>query len=147
MSEIAYADGARAVIAETIKTHPIVLFMKGNVARPQCGFSAAVVEILGHHDVAVHALDVLRDPDLRHGIKTYSDWPTIPQLYIGGTFIGANYVAVVPGLGFLIVAIVTMVVRSNWLPGAIPDERRGVVLTRVHPRFVEAVRGYVRSGS
>jgi monothiol glutaredoxin len=62
--------------------------MKGTPERPQCGFSAAVVDVLRRYDVAVHAVDVLADPAIRQAIKTYSDWPTIPQLYLNGTFVG-----------------------------------------------------------
>ena len=79
---------ATAHIANAIQAHPIVLFMKGTLERPQCGFSAAVVDILGHYDVPVHAIDVLAHPAIRQAIKTYSDWPTIPQLYLNGTFVG-----------------------------------------------------------
>jgi monothiol glutaredoxin len=75
-------------IADTIRAHPVVLFMKGTPERPQCGFSAAVVDVLRHYDVPVYAIDVLADPALRQAIKTYSDWPTIPQLYLNGTFVG-----------------------------------------------------------
>jgi monothiol glutaredoxin len=88
MMETTVADDVRAYIAEAIDTHPVVLFMKGTPARPQCGFSAAVVAVLRHYDVAVHAIDVLADPAVRQGIKAYSDWPTIPQLYVDGTFVG-----------------------------------------------------------
>jgi monothiol glutaredoxin len=79
---------AQTRIAETIKAHPIVLFMKGMPAFPLCGFSVATVAVPRHYAVAVHAVDVLSDPRLRQGIKLYSDWPTIPQLYIDGAFIG-----------------------------------------------------------
>jgi monothiol glutaredoxin len=78
----------QAFIAETIKTHPVVLFMKGSPARPQCGFSAAVVNVLRQHEVPIHAVDVLPDPGLREGIKTFANWPTIPQLYVEGVFVG-----------------------------------------------------------
>jgi monothiol glutaredoxin len=88
MTDIAAADPVQAYIAELVTTHPVVLFMKGTPARPQCGFSAATVDVLRRHDVAVHAVDVLADPAVRQGIKTYSDWPTVPQLYIGGAFVG-----------------------------------------------------------
>jgi monothiol glutaredoxin len=81
-------DAATAHIAHAIQAHPIVLFMKGTFERPQCGFSAAVVDILGQYDVPVHAIDVLAHPTIRRAIKTYSDWPTIPQLYLNGTFVG-----------------------------------------------------------
>src|ERR1700733_2905165 len=80
---------AHADIAETIKTHPVVLFMKGTPARPQCGFSATVAEVPRHYDnIPIHAIDVLVNPTIRLAIKTYSDWPTVPQLYINGDFVG-----------------------------------------------------------
>lgn len=88
MTETAGAESAHAYIAETINTHPMVLFMKGTAARPQCGFSAAVMEVLRHCGVPVHAIDVLADPAIGHAIKTYSGWPTIPQLYVNGIFVG-----------------------------------------------------------
>lgn len=88
MTETTGAESAHADIAKTIKAHPVVLFMKGTPTRPQCGFSATVVEVLRHYDVPVHAIDVLADPAIRQAIKTYSDWPTIPQLYLNGTFVG-----------------------------------------------------------
>jgi monothiol glutaredoxin len=88
--DIAHTDDAQARIAETIKLHPIVLFMKGSPSRPQCGFSAAVVQTLAHYGVSFHAVDVLADPSVRQAIKTFSDWPTIPQLYVDGTFIGGS---------------------------------------------------------
>jgi monothiol glutaredoxin len=88
MTDIAEIDDVQGHIAETVKAHPIVLFMKGSPSRPQCGFSAAVVQVLAHYGVPVHAVDVLADQSVRQGIKTFSDWPTIPQLYVDGTFIG-----------------------------------------------------------
>jgi monothiol glutaredoxin len=88
MTETASAERAQASIAETINTHPMVLFMKGTPARLQCGFSAAVMEVLRHYDAPVHAIDVLADPAIRQAIKTYSGWPTIPQLYLNGIFVG-----------------------------------------------------------
>jgi monothiol glutaredoxin len=88
MTDTISAESVHANIAETIKAHPVVLFMKGTPARPQCGFSADVVEVLRHYDVRVHAIDVLADPAIRQAIKIYSDWPTIPQLYLYGTFAG-----------------------------------------------------------
>ena len=88
MTDTTGAESARAYITETIDAHPVVLFMKGTPAQPQCGFSAAVVRMLRHYDVPVHAIDVLADPAIRQAIKTYSDWPTIPQLYLNGTFVG-----------------------------------------------------------
>ncbi len=88
MTNIAHVDDAQARVTETIKLHPIVLFMKGSPSRPQCGFSAAVVRTLAHYGVPFHAVDVLADPQVRQAIKTFSNWPTIPQLYVDGAFIG-----------------------------------------------------------
>ena len=88
MTETTVADAAEAYIAEVISTHPVVLFMKGTPADPQCGFSAAVVHVLRQYDVPVHTIDVLADPAIRQAIKTHSDWPTIPQLYLNGNFVG-----------------------------------------------------------
>ena len=89
MTPTTNVDIAHADIAETIKTYPVVLFMKGTPAHPQCGFSATVVEVLRHYDnIPIHAIDVLVNPTIRQAIKTYSDWPTVPQLYLDGTFVG-----------------------------------------------------------
>ena len=88
MTNAVDVDEGQARVTETIKLHPIVLFMKGSPSHPQCGFSAAVVQTLAHYAVPFHAVDVLADPPLRQAIKTFSDWPTIPQLYVDGTFIG-----------------------------------------------------------
>ena len=66
----------------------VVLFMKGTPVFPQCGFSAAVVQILSHLGVKFKGIDVLQDPGLRQGIKEFSNWPTIPQLYVKGEFVG-----------------------------------------------------------
>jgi len=68
--------------------HEVVLFMKGTPVFPQCGFSAAVVQILSHLGVKFKGIDVLQDPGLRQGIKEFSSWPTIPQLYVKGEFVG-----------------------------------------------------------
>lgn len=75
-------------IQKTIHSHRIVLFMKGSPEFPQCGFSYQVANILQQEKVAFHSVNVLEDEDIRQGIKTFSDWPTIPQLYIDGEFIG-----------------------------------------------------------
>jgi len=75
-------------IDETVKADDVVLFMKGTPVFPQCGFSAAVVQILSHLNVPFKSFDVLQDPEIRQGIKDYSDWPTIPQLYVKGEFVG-----------------------------------------------------------
>jgi len=89
MTNIVHVDDARARIVETIKLHPIVLFMKGSPSRPQCGFSTAVIQALAHNGVPYHAVDVLADPPVRQAIKTFSDWPTIPRLYVGAPSSGA----------------------------------------------------------
>jgi len=75
-------------INEVIKDNQVCLFMKGTSDVPQCGFSMAVSNVLKHLEVNFKGINVLEDPELREGIKLYSDWPTIPQLYINGEFIG-----------------------------------------------------------
>lgn len=75
-------------IDDEVKGNPVVLFMKGTPVFPQCGFSAAVVQILSQLGVKFKAIDVLKDPEIRSGIKDYSEWPTIPQLYVKGEFVG-----------------------------------------------------------
>ena len=75
-------------IKDELKNNDVCLFMKGTPEVPQCGFSLAVANILKHLDVTFKGINVLENQDLREGIKEYSDWPTIPQLYIKGKFIG-----------------------------------------------------------
>lgn len=75
-------------IAHLVANHRVLLFMKGNKTFPQCGFSAAVVEVLKRHGVPFETVNVLQDASVREGIKQFSSWPTIPQLYIAGEFIG-----------------------------------------------------------
>ncbi|MCS6890489.1 MAG: Grx4 family monothiol glutaredoxin [Rhodovarius sp.] len=75
-------------IRREIEANPVVLFMKGTPVFPQCGFSARVVQILSHLGVPFKGINVLEDYDLREGIKAYTNWPTIPQLYICGEFVG-----------------------------------------------------------
>jgi monothiol glutaredoxin len=81
-----------ATIAERIQSditkNPVMLYMKGNAMFPQCGFSARVVQILTHVGVPFETANVLEDPELRDGIKAFSNWPTIPQLYVKGEFVG-----------------------------------------------------------
>lgn len=77
-------------IQETVNAHPVVLFMKGNKHMPQCGFSAAAVSMLNELGVSFKDMNVLSDPELREGIKQFSDWPTVPQLYVRGQFIGGS---------------------------------------------------------
>ncbi len=71
-----------------ITENPVMLYMKGTAMFPQCGFSARVVQILGHMNVAFKTANVLEDPELREGVKQFSSWPTVPQLYVGGEFVG-----------------------------------------------------------
>jgi monothiol glutaredoxin len=77
-------------IADTIQEHPVVVFMKGEPEQPRCGFSALVVQILDHLNVPFVGVDVLQNDDLRQGITVFSDWPTIPQLYVQGEFVGGS---------------------------------------------------------
>ena len=81
-------DTIQKQIDNLVHEHDIVLFMKGTPQFPQCGFSQRVAAILNHHGITFAAVNVLLDPAIREGIKTYSDWPTIPQLYVKGEFIG-----------------------------------------------------------
>lgn len=82
------ADQVHDFIDKQVKSNKIVLFMKGIPEAPQCGFSAQVVEILRRCEADYQSFDVLADPQLRQGIKEYANWPTIPQLYVNGEFIG-----------------------------------------------------------
>jgi monothiol glutaredoxin len=75
-------------IASDIASNDVVLYMKGTPVFPQCGFSAATVQILSNLGVKFKAVDVLKDPEVRQGIKEFSNWPTIPQLYVKGEFLG-----------------------------------------------------------
>ncbi len=81
---------AQARIAEIVSANPVVLFMKGTPLFPQCGFSSRAVAILDHLGVAYESVDVLQDMEVRQGIKQFSEWPTIPQLYINGEFVGGS---------------------------------------------------------
>lgn len=77
-----------ATIEQQIKQDDVVLYMKGNAKFPQCGFSAATIDALNHFEVKFKEYNILLDPELRQGIKDYSQWPTIPQLYVKGEFVG-----------------------------------------------------------
>ena len=88
MTDASTENPALAWIADTVQQHPVVLFMKGVPEQPQCGFSATVVSILNQVDVDYVAVNVLQNDALRQGIKAFSEWPTIPQLYVKGEFVG-----------------------------------------------------------
>jgi monothiol glutaredoxin len=81
---------AQSQIKQTVTSNPVVLYMKGNPQSPQCGFSNMATQILDACNTEFVAVDVLADQAIREGIKTYSNWPTIPQLYVGGEFIGGS---------------------------------------------------------
>ena len=82
------ADDVLTSIEEQVKKSNVLVFMKGNPQFPQCGFSAHTVEILQSYGVPFETVDVLADPQVREGVKQYSKWPTIPQIYIKGKFVG-----------------------------------------------------------
>jgi len=82
------SEETRARIQSLVGSDDVVLFMKGNRQAPQCGFSATVVQILDHLIPQYATVDVLQDPELREGIKAFAQWPTIPQLYVKGEFVG-----------------------------------------------------------
>jgi monothiol glutaredoxin len=77
-------------ISEIVHANDVTLFMKGTALFPQCGFSSRAIAILDHLGVAYETVDVLQDPEIRNGVKEYSDWPTIPQLYVKGEFVGGS---------------------------------------------------------
>ena len=81
---------ANSRIGKIVTNNDVVLFMKGTPLFPQCGFSSRAIAILDHLGVAYESVDVLQDMEIRSGIKSYSDWPTIPQLYVKGEFVGGS---------------------------------------------------------
>jgi monothiol glutaredoxin len=82
------SDDIQTSIENAVKGNDVLLFMKGTPTFPQCGFSSVVVQVLDYLGVEYQAVNVLEDQNVREGIKTYSDWPTIPQLYVKGEFVG-----------------------------------------------------------
>lgn len=84
------SEQVKARIAQIVQGNDVVLFMKGTPLFPQCGFSSRAVAILDHLGVAFETVDVLQDQEVRQGIKEYSDWPTIPQLYVKSEFLGGS---------------------------------------------------------
>ena len=87
-------DDSHTRIDTIVKANKVVLFMKGSPLFPQCGFSSRAVAILDHLKVDYESVDVLQDQGIRQGIKAYSDWPTIPQLYVDGEFVGGSDIMV-----------------------------------------------------
>ena len=81
-------ENTRERIQKEVGSNDVLLFMKGTPVFPQCGFSAAVIQVLSHLQVKFNSVNVLENMDIREGIKHYSDWPTIPQLYVKGEFVG-----------------------------------------------------------
>src|SRR4249919_820501 len=81
---------AQSRIADLVKSNDVVLFMKGTALFPQCGFSSRAIAILDRLGATYETVDVLQDPEIRQGIKDYSEWPTVPQLYIKGEFVGGS---------------------------------------------------------
>jgi monothiol glutaredoxin len=82
------ADAIQAKIDEQVKGNKIILYMKGTPSFPMCGFSAATIQVLDSYNVKYESVNVLDDPAIRDGVKRYSNWPTVPQLYINGEFVG-----------------------------------------------------------
>ena len=83
-------DAVHQRIADIVNAHDVVLFMKGTPLFPQCGFSSRAIAVLEHLGIAYDTVDVLQDQAVRQGIKAFSDWPTIPQLYVKGEFVGGS---------------------------------------------------------
>jgi monothiol glutaredoxin len=90
LKEFQMSNETMTRIAQIVSTNDVTLFMKGTALFPQCGFSSKAIAILDHLGVAYETVDVLQDPEVRQGIKAFSDWPTIPQLYVKGEFIGGS---------------------------------------------------------
>jgi monothiol glutaredoxin len=82
------ADATQERIQSLVDAHPVLLFMKGTQLFPQCGFSNTAVQILNTFNIDFHSVDVLSDEAIRQGVKEFSQWPTIPQLYVAGEFVG-----------------------------------------------------------
>ena len=81
------SDAVKAIEAE-VRQHPVVIYMKGNPRFPMCGFSAATVEVLNEIGVPYQAVDVLKESEKREAVKEFTNWPTIPQVFVGGKFVG-----------------------------------------------------------
>ena len=108
-------------IKQDVTSNPVVLYMKGTPVFPQCGFSAAVVQILSELGVKFKGIDVLADPEIRQGIKEYSSWPTIPQLYVKGEFVGGcDIVREMFETGELVELLATRGVTTAAVPPDVP---------------------------
>lgn len=81
-------EDTKQQITKTVESHPIVLYIKGTKEEPQCGFSHAVIQIFQKLNVPFETVDVISDPEIREGVKQFTNWPTIPQVFINGEFIG-----------------------------------------------------------
>ena len=90
MTDAAIAEPVRAFIDKALQDNRVILFMKGSPDQPRCGFSGLAVQVLDHLNIPFVGVDVLQDETLREGIKVYSDWPTIPQLYVDREFVGGS---------------------------------------------------------
>lgn len=90
MTDVLGTKDGQARIAELVNANEVVLFMKGTPLFPQCGFSSRAVTILERLGAEFETVDVLQDPEIRQGIKEFSDWPTVPQLYVKGEFVGGS---------------------------------------------------------
>src|SRR5260221_14793234 len=90
MSMNANSVPIHAAVKRIIDEHPVVLFMKGEPSAPECGFSATIVSILNYLGIDFLGINVLKNPALRAGVKSFSDWPTVPQLYVRGEFVGGG---------------------------------------------------------
>jgi len=93
-SKAELGDALKARIGGIVKADPVVVFMKGTQKEPQCGFSRNVKLVLDYHEVPFRDYNVLEDAELREGVKAYSEWPTIPQVYVNGTFVGGSDILV-----------------------------------------------------
>jgi len=109
-------------IEREISEHDVVLFMKGTPVFPQCGFSSLVVRVLSHLGVKFKGVDVLNDPALRQGIKAFSDWPTVPQLYVKGEFVGGcDIIREMYETGELAELLVTRGIKTAAFASSYPD--------------------------
>ena len=135
-------DSTRQKITDLIEQNRVLLFMKGDRSAPQCGFSARVIEILEGYGAEYETLDVLSNADVREGIKVYSSWPTIPQLYVGGEFIGGcDIITEMHGTGELFEPLGVGLQRRGAPAGQRASCSRGSLPARVADRRRRGYRG------